>query len=58
MVLASLGEIAIDFMKLERFDSENFFMLAKKMHFFLPTFKVFYILNTPRAAENENKTVA
>ncbi|KAL3502039.1 hypothetical protein ACH5RR_036488 [Cinchona calisaya] len=58
MGFTTLREMAIDFVKLERFDGGNFRRWQKKMHFLLATFNVVYVLNTAKPMKNDEETLA
>jgi hypothetical protein len=58
MAMASLKEMAADFVKLERFDGGNFIRWQKKMHFLLTTLNVVYVLNTPKPEAKKEETDA
>ncbi|KAL3507528.1 hypothetical protein ACH5RR_032910 [Cinchona calisaya] len=54
MGFMTLREMAIDFVKLERFDGGK----QKKMHFLLATLNMVYVLNPPNPMENDEETLA
>ena len=58
MAMASLKEMAADFVKLERFDGGNFMRWQKKMHLLLTTLNVVYVLNTPKPEPKKEDTDA
>ncbi|XP_062161935.1 uncharacterized protein LOC133868960 [Alnus glutinosa] len=58
MAPQSLKELAVDFIKLERFDGSSFKRWQKKMHFLLAGLRVAYVLTTPKPVAHENETIA
>ncbi|KAK0587805.1 hypothetical protein LWI29_029164 [Acer saccharum] len=54
----SLRELAVDFVKLDRFDGGNFIRWQKKLHFLLSTLNVVYVLTTPKPVEHDDETMA
>ncbi|XP_077252586.1 uncharacterized protein LOC143891992 [Tasmannia lanceolata] len=54
----SMKQMTQDFVKLERFNKENFKRWQMKVHFILTTLKVVYVLTTLKPAVVENETLA
>lgn len=54
----SLKQFAVDIVKLERFDENNFKWWQKKLHFLPAQLNVVYVLTIPKPEEKENETVA
>ena len=55
--MATLREMASNFQKLDKFEGVRFRQWQKKMHFFLTTLKVVYVINIPYPVETENETL-
>ncbi|GKF12143.1 hypothetical protein Tco_0050069 [Tanacetum coccineum] len=53
----SVKDMTSKFDKLEKFEGQDFRRWQKKMHFFLTTLKVVYVLITPSPVWSENKTL-
>ena len=53
----SLQKMTQNFVKLDRFDGDNFRRWEKKMHFLLTTLKVVYVLTTPSPEEQDDETL-
>ena len=53
-----LQQFAVDFVKLDQFDSGNFIRWQKKFHFLLTSLNVVYVLATPKPQECEDETLA
>ncbi|GKV49007.1 hypothetical protein SLEP1_g55781 [Rubroshorea leprosula] len=53
----TLREMATNFQKLDRFDGGNFIQWQRKMHIFLTTLNISYVLTDARPEENENETL-
>ncbi|GKD43302.1 hypothetical protein Tco_1267947 [Tanacetum coccineum] len=47
MVVVAMKHIASNFVKLDKFEGVDFRRLQKKMHFFLSSMSVVYVLTTP-----------
>ncbi|GKV35098.1 hypothetical protein SLEP1_g43411 [Rubroshorea leprosula] len=54
---ATLCEMATNFQKLDCFDGGNFIRWQRKMHIFLTTLNIGYVLTDARPEENENETL-
>ncbi|KAH7553488.1 hypothetical protein JRO89_XS12G0018000 [Xanthoceras sorbifolium] len=54
----SLREFAVDFVKLNSFDSGNFIRWQKKLHFLLSMLNVVYVLTTPKPVKHDDEIVA
>nr|GEV86225.1 zinc finger, CCHC-type [Tanacetum cinerariifolium] len=54
---STVKEMTTNFEKLDKFEGHNFRRWKKKMHFFLTTLKVLYVLTTPMPELLEDDTV-
>ncbi|GJV72617.1 hypothetical protein Tco_1492612 [Tanacetum coccineum] len=57
MDVAAMKHMALDFAKLNKFERVNFKRWQKKMHFFLSSMSVMYVLTPPIPADGENATM-
>nr|GEX36803.1 zinc finger, CCHC-type [Tanacetum cinerariifolium] len=53
----SVKDMTSKFDKLAKFEGQDFHCWQKKMHFFLTTLKVMYVLSTPSSVWSENETL-
>ncbi|GLU06642.1 hypothetical protein SLE2022_236530 [Rubroshorea leprosula] len=56
-MVATLREMATNFQKLDCFDGGNFIRWQRKMHIFLTTLNIGYVLTDARPEKNENETL-
>ncbi|GKG29552.1 hypothetical protein Tco_0419450, partial [Tanacetum coccineum] len=54
---AAMKHMALNFAKLDKFEGVDFRRLQKKMHFFLSSISVVYVLTTPILDDGDDATV-